>query len=202
MSIIAEALKKVKKDRDRVRYPEKNIVPPKKTTESSPQSYSSSLFFRGEGARPPKGRPSRNRTLITSVALLLLVFAFLAVSNIFFAPSREVANVRTKIITDDTGVDIEAEGYSDLKREIVIIERKEGIIDKVSGALKGMSAKDEFSASFSLNGIVYDSVDPWAIINNEVVRAGDELDGARIISIAPRRVVLLFRNEKFDLVAR
>jgi len=202
MSIIAEALKKVKKDRDQVKNPEGKIVAPKQDPESGPQSYSSSLFFRSGSTKPPKGRLSANKTLMASVALLLLVFVFLIVSNVFFAPSSDVTRVKTLGSRSTQDVAIEAEGYSDLKKEIVIIERRKGIIDKMAGALKGESTKEEFLAGFILNGIVYDSEDPWAIINNNVVRAGDEFNGASIISIAPRRVVLLYKNEKFDLVVR
>ncbi len=204
MSIIADALKKVKKERDDTGYPDgKTVTPENKGPAGPPQSYSSSLFFRSEGAWTPRRRRSARKALAVSISILILVFLFLAVWNVFLAPSSNVSRMMTPLGHGKEGdAAPEAEGYSDLKNEIMVIERKEGVIEKMADALKGVSAKDEFLGSFRLNGIVYDSEDPWAIINDKVLRAGDELDGAKVISIAPRKVVLLFKNERFDLVVR
>ncbi|MBL7071785.1 MAG: hypothetical protein ISS26_06420 [Candidatus Omnitrophica bacterium] len=213
MSIIADALSKAKKDRDRAKRPEEVIasekiqVPVKEIFESQARLASEPSSVGGREVIASRVSPPARKTLVISVIFLLAVFVFLAVFNQFFMPSSGVVKVTARDTSDESAVSVsevsgtsaEAEAYSDVKSEFVVIERREGIIDKMSQALKGNSAKDEFFANFTLSGIVYDAQESWAIVNNKVMRSGDELGGARIISIAPEKVVFLFRNEKLDL---
>ena len=133
----------------------------------------------------------------------MLAIAFLTITNIFLPPSiniEEATPVGTS--ADSIEVPVEAEAYTDLKSETALIEDRESLIDKMAKALKIESTQDEFLTSFILNGIVYDADDSWAIINNKIVRVGDKLDGATVISIAPQKVVLLFKEERFGLAVK
>lgn len=44
------------------------------------------------------------------------------------------------------------------------------------------------TSRLTLNGIVYDNKRSYAIVNNEVVRIGDSIKGAKIIRILPKAV--------------
>lgn len=50
-----------------------------------------------------------------------------------------------------------------------------------------------------LNGIVWDKNNPYAIVNNDVVKVGDKLGGATVIEISEKDVILEFDGEKHTL---
>lgn len=185
MSIISEALKKAAKERVRTINQEDKSV----TLRVKP-------VYKGENTRY-----RRSKALIVSGILLLLTIVFLTVASIFLHPSLDIEEP-TSIVTSDDSIDmpVEAEAYADLKSEIVLFENKKSLMDNMAEAFRGeLTIEEEFTANFTLNGIVYDAEDSWAIVNNKVVRIGDTLDGAKVVSIAPRKVVLLFKDERFDL---
>ena len=209
MSIIAEALKKAKKERDgktmtSEEYLHKILGPERKEIyikEESKDSKPIAPPSKTEGIESPDARNMiRSKALITSGILLLLAIMFLTVTNIFLIPLPEVKVATSKTpegTSDLTEVPLEAEAYTDVKSEIALIEEKAGLMDRMARAFRGDSGS---LSKFELNGIVYDVDDSWAIINNKVVRVGDMLDGAKVISIAPQKVVLLFEDERFDLI--
>lgn len=208
MSIIAEALRKVARERDKAkRHPDKFPTPSKEVTykneteqpRSGPEI--SSLEF--GSLKSLNARYSRNKTLIVSGILLLLAIVFLTITNIFLLPSVDIEETQPVGTSDDfIDTPVEAEAYSDVKSEVTLIEEKSGLINRMAKAFKIESTQEEFLSNFKLNGIIYDEENSWAIINNKVVRVGDTLDGAKIISIAPRKVTLLFKNERFDLAVK
>lgn len=53
---------------------------------------------------------------------------------------------------------------------------------------------------FTLSGILWDAASPIAIINGQILRAGEEIDGFRVIKIAQDRVSLTDEIETFDLL--
>jgi len=53
--------------------------------------------------------------------------------------------------------------------------------------------------SFTLNGIVWDKNAPYAIINSEVVKTGDNLNGVKIIEITENTVILEQNGERQSL---
>ena len=69
-------------------------------------------------------------------------------------------------------------------------------------------ARDPFTRSagtgelsgFSLAGILWDERDPIAMINGQPVRAGDELEGYRIVSIGRDRVSLSDGTDTYQLL--
>lgn len=207
MSIIAEALKKAGKERDKSitskEHLSKIFGPERKATykrkefkADKPQLQPEASLSDTKDMGPLKVHYVKSKTLIATGVLLLLAIIFLTVTNIFFIPSPDMKVAASRRAFDFTAVPIEAETYTDLKSEVALIEHKIGLMDKMA------LLQDEFSSHFMLNGIVYDVDDSWAIINNEVVRAGDTLGGAEIISIAPQKVSFLFKGEKFDLAVK
>lgn len=211
MSIITEALKKAEKEKDKLidarEYLNKILGPEREGTYRRDElkmdksqfqtkvSHSENEDMALFGKMPHRGSKT---ILITSGILLLLTIIFLTVVNVFLI-SPDV-KAPTHIGTSDfRGVAVKAEGYTDVKPEIALIENKSTFLDKMTDVFKSDSVRAKFMAKFTLNGVICSEDDSWAIINNDVVRVGDTLGGAKVISIVPQKVTLLFKDERFDL---
>jgi len=211
MSIITEALKKAEKEKDKLRdtreYLNKILGPEREGTYRRDElnmdksqletkvSHSENKDMALFGKMPYRGSKT---ILITSGTLLLLTIIFLTVVNVFLI-SPDV-KAPTHIGTSDfRDVAVKAEGYTDVKPEIALIENKSTFLDKMTDVFKSDSVRAKFMAKFTLNGVICSEDDSWAIINNDVVRVGDTLGGAKVISIVPQKVTLLFKDERFDL---
>ncbi|NQT06972.1 MAG: hypothetical protein HQ575_05470 [Candidatus Omnitrophica bacterium] len=59
--------------------------------------------------------------------------------------------------------------------------------------------EEESVVSFVLNGIIWDEDNPYAIINDEVVREGDKIRGYKVIEIKEGSVLLDDGTERFSL---
>lgn len=203
MSIIAEALKKAKKERESISaswsHQDKHIVIEEKVENKNGglDDGRAQLGHNISSFSPKKPGSNRNKikVLMGSIALLLLAGVFLTVINRLLLPSLELTIAKY----DKNEDDITAETYTTMKSDIIATEEKSNMRDMVPAALKSDLIRGEFLTHFTLNGIVYDKENSWAIVNNKVVGTGDVLDGAEVISIAPKGVVFLFKNEKFDL---
>ena len=191
MSIITEALKRAEREKDKAvtskEYMDKILGPERKET-----------YQRGElkdkKTRESESRDSiryvkRNKALVISGGLLVLTIIFLAISNLFLLPSPDLKMAEREKAPVYTEEPLVAEAYTDMSAEVALVESKTGFIDKLL-------------PNFTLNGIVWDIDGSWAIINNKIVKAGDALDGAKVISIEPQKVVLSFRDKRFDLVLK
>ena len=182
MSIIAEALKKVEEQKEGTsvskEYMHKILGPERKAT------------YKREGLQEEAVSSTQNSRIWVSLAILiLLAIIFLTVSNIFLVPSTDV---KTKGRQEISGYEEthEAEAYTDMNAEIALIENKRA------------SLQERFLSNFTLNGIVWDLDNSWAVINNEVVKTGDMLNGAKVVSIKPQKVTLSFQDKEFELVLK
>ncbi|MDD5681557.1 MAG: general secretion pathway protein GspB [Candidatus Omnitrophica bacterium] len=210
MSIITEALKKAEKERDKVinskEYLNKILGPKidmssykKEVPDKQPLTFTA--YENVKHASSMDWRPSR--TLVVSSALIIGTIIFLSAMNVFVITSTDVKTATSEGTVRPAGNFIEAETYTTaMQPDINLIERKPTILDKMSRALKGGAITDEFMSNFTLNGIMYDTDNSWAIINNRMVRTGDVLDGAKIISISPQKVILTFKRETFGLTVK
>ncbi len=59
--------------------------------------------------------------------------------------------------------------------------------------------KEEQEKAFKLSGIIYHLEKPKAIINDTVVKVGDEIDGAKVVEIAEMSVKLYYKNREIVL---
>ena len=184
MSIIAEALKKVEKEKDKTvssrDYMNKVLGPERKSTYRK-EELSAPPAFDNAGQRRTT---VSGRTLAASGALIVLAIMFLTAMNMLFLPAGDIDMAARGDI-------LEAEAYSDMGLEI-------GRIDNTQMDYLPV----QILSNFKLNGIVWGADDSWAIINDEIVRTGDTLDGAKVVSIKPQKVVLSFKNAVFDLVVK
>ncbi len=145
----------------------------------------------------------RRHALGVAGILFTAAFIVLAGVNSYLMPVPDTTeNIALREEQAET-IPLVAEAYSDMTREIRTIDRRTPVMSRISRAF-GLSdnAKAEFFSSFTLNGIVYDGINSWALINNEVVRLGDGIGEATLVGVAPRRAVLLYKNELFDLIVQ
>lgn len=206
MSIITEALKKLERNRtlsskeylNKILGPERNSSfkkdafktekPSAETDISSEDSEVPNVIYR-----------LRSKTLVISGILLLLTIVFLTATNIFLIPSLNVEIARSERPADFEKIPV-AEAYTNVNPELALVENKTNLINRMTRVLRGSSIQDEFMSNFKLSGIIHDADDSWAIVNDKIVRAGDYLDGATVVSVVPHKIVLLYKNERFDLV--
>ena len=216
MSIIAEALKRAEKERNKAiaskEYMNKILGPQRKETFRREEfkgdkavSKSAAIFSEGEKEefQSITDYIKNNKVLISAGGLVLSVIIFLTIVNTFLFQTPGVKTAaREKMPAFAKGEPLEAEAYTDMNAEIVFIENKSGFMDKVANVFKGSSVREQFISKFTLNGIVWDIEDSWAVINNKIVRAGDIFEGAEVVSIEPQKATLIFKDEKFDLAVK
>lgn len=94
----------------------------------------------------------------------------------------------------DLRVDVKytAEGLRDPFESYLIKEKAVGIKEK--GAAVG-----QVLPSLVVQGIIWGGSFPQAIINDKVVKIGDEVERARILEISKEGVVVLYDNRRYDL---
>lgn len=55
------------------------------------------------------------------------------------------------------------------------------------------------NSNLELQGIIYDRTNPRAVINDKVVRAGDTVEGAKVMKIEENSVLMSLRDKKITL---
>lgn len=58
------------------------------------------------------------------------------------------------------------------------------------------------SPRFTLTGIVYADKSSFCILNNTVVKLGQELNGAKLVDVQPHQIKLLYHGEEMTLTIR
>ncbi|MFH0839461.1 MAG: hypothetical protein V1883_00395 [Candidatus Omnitrophota bacterium] len=214
MSIITEALKKAEMERNsRINSKEylNKALGPRVDMSShrkeAPVSSSVDNVLTGSGrtADQPAGKIGwrMSRPLVISGILIIGTIVFLSAMNVFIISSVDTKAVQSPQLTKSGSDYIEIETYTKaMYPDLVALEREPTIFKRLGRALKGITPKDEFISNFELNGIIYDADNSWAIINNQMVKIGDILSGAKILSISPQKVVLLYKEGVFDLSVR
>lgn len=211
MSIITEALKKAEKERNKVidskEYlnqilgPQVDMSSYKKDMLDEQLAVSPAYDNTAPTVTAQNWRPSRS--LLISGVLIIGAIVFLSVMNIFIISSPDVEKAVSGEASLSAKNAVDAETYTTAMRsDINLIEQKGTILGKMGRVLKGGAVQDEFLSNFTLNGIIYDTDNSWAIINNQMVKTGDILNGARVVSILPQKVVLVFKKETFNLTVK
>lgn len=75
---------------------------------------------------------------------------------------------------------------------------------KTKKGLKPVTAEEEKPKplpTFTIQGIIWEGIIPMAIINDNVVKVGDVLEGARIIGIDKEGVNFLYYGREYKLLA-
>lgn len=186
MSIITEALKKVEKER--------------KESQSSEAIAVSSAVDEGAG-NISGGIDWHGRRQLAAFGLLIIVaIVFLSAANVFIISSADTDAPLPSQFTIAGDNQIGAETYAmAIHSNAEALEQNYSIFKKFGKVMKRAAPKDEFASNFELNGIIYDADNSWAIINNKMVKIGDIISGAKIVSISPQKAALLVNEKIYEL---
>lgn len=69
------------------------------------------------------------------------------------------------------------------------------------GKVEGGQMPETPPPSLTMQGVIWGGRFPQAIINNKVVKAGDAIEGARIISIDKDGATLFFKDRQYNLAS-
>lgn len=129
-----------------------------------------------------------------NTAVFAIIFCVLALS----AGLKEIYS-QDEPLSEETfmpkKVEYKPESLRDPFRSYFIEEKKQKDI-------KNEAAKEQAPVNppnLQLQGIIWGTLLPQAIINNEVVKPGDSIEGAQIISIDKNVLTVLFNNKFFKL---
>ena len=64
----------------------------------------------------------------------------------------------------------------------------------------GNSTSSTFRRNFNLSGIVYSPTESYCIINDKIVKVGEQVGGATLLEITSEKVVLDYQGQKIQLV--
>src|SRR3989338_687774 len=64
-------------------------------------------------------------------------------------------------------------------------------------AKTGDESDDSAQLYVRLEGIVWDPIEPLALVNDKVVRVNDEYDNMKILKIDPEAIVVLFKGKEY-----
>ena len=169
MSIIQEALKKA----------ERHIKNPKQAGPSaqSPSPFSPDQSF----VKVPQPAAGRDPKAVAILLIILVVTAVFAASQLY--PKK---NVPAK----SSVVDVPAKSEELPALPSVIFQQV---------SAQKTEEKKPASPEFVLNGIMYLEGSPRAIINDSMVEAGDMVNGARVVKIDKRNVLLEYNGVEMSL---
>lgn len=176
MSIVNEALKKVNLNKlDKKTVEKKPAIPPV-AAESTPQINITNVTH--------SKTPYIIIAVVGSVAILtaFLMFGFFINNNQSNSP----------VLASNPQAPLAAGSAKASLGGLEPPQKEPGAIDKIINNLKNRT-------QFQLNGIVYSDVDPTAIINDTIVREGDQINGATIESIQENFVKLSQEGKEITL---
>ena len=207
MSIIHEALKKAarlrKENREKGAAREKGAgveggaSHPEAITPANKETSPAELT---REATPPETtkkhlRKNKNPLIlpIAVVSAVILVSTAVFLLNNFFLPKRPKIET-TEQITD--------EEIMSSQSPVALPPTSPGTLPPPSPTKKGLLQKVGFSGTFVLSGIAYEDKEPMAIINDTIYTVGEYVNGAEIIEINEKRVLLKKGDKEIELKVR
>lgn len=68
-----------------------------------------------------------------------------------------------------------------------------------TGLFRGLAPQAMQAPNFNLTGIVYSPKDSFCIINDQVIKVGEDIQGAKLINVGPNEVILDYKGSKVQL---
>jgi hypothetical protein len=191
MSIIQEALKKA----------EKHIKNPKQAGVAPAAPVSSVSSADQSFVKAPRPAAGQDPKAVAILLIILVVTAVFAASQL--APKKNISekpSVADEAVTKPAAVSSKGEGLPVLPS--VIFQQPPGNAATLRPADQPSARAEEkkpAASEFVLNGIMYLEGSPRAIINDSMVEAGDTVDGARVVKIDKRNVLLEYNGAQLSL---
>lgn len=178
MSIVNEALKKINLNRAEKRPVIEQPKPSMQNNESTPQINITNVTH--------SKTPYIIIASVGFVAIVITLFIF-----VFFINNNQSASPKLASKSQAPSISSSAMDIS-LVSSDVPPQKESGTLGKIFSTLKNRS-------QFQLSGIVYSDADPSAIINDVIVKEGDEIAGAKVESIQETIVKLSYKGEELSL---
>lgn len=158
-----------------------------KKTQDSPKGENPAAASASPKEPPrPKAPPRRKQASLALAGIALGIFLAWALMN-------KLAGTSAK----NTALSPQAQGQPSERQTLVnpLPPGNSGAPSDTAGA----HASGQQTPHFILNGIVLSDEGNLALINGQVSKVGDEIEGAKIEEIANKQVVLSFKNQKIVL---
>ena len=159
------------------------------------------VFIESSKVEPSKIEPSKPFWQRPSGKLVIIVFWGIAILVILIGSRQVVFKDETaeQIIADQVGEEISAGEIAAELTEEVEKEVEEEVVGEI--VEQEIVAKDEPAGEpeLSLTGIVWGDESPCAFINNIIVEEGETVDGAKVVRIDRREVLLTFQEKEIYL---
>ncbi len=141
------------------------------------------------------GKKEKTELTITGIGVIFLIFLIIGNVQKIQAKKQSMAKAGAAV-TSSMSVPITFE----------TVEREESAIKQGWGRdpfSRGVSIADDVGLDgLVLNGIMWDDVNPYAIINGDVIKVGDKLGSMKIIDITESSVILEQDNEHHILLLK
>ena len=126
-------------------------------------------------------------TGIGIIALIFLLMSYLPKSkgNKLVSASRVTGVSFTSFQPRASSLELEASGSASWGRDPFLLDTP--------------NVKEQVLGDMTLNGIVADKQSPYAIINNDIVKLGDKVNGMTVIEINEKNVVLDENGQRHTL---
>ena len=126
-------------------------------------------------------------TGIGIIALIFLLMSYLPKSkgNKLVSASRVTGVSFTSFQPRASSLELEASGSESWGRDPFLLDTP--------------NVKEQVLGDMTLNGIVADKQSPYAIINNDIVKLGDKVNGMTVIEINEKNVVLDEKGQRHTL---
>lgn len=134
------------------------------------------------------GKKEQRERIITGAAVA--AFIFLAISTFSKMGAKKAAAPPVPAQSPDIAVTQTPKKPADAQKKDQEWGRDPFILGKLTAG-EGIG--------LALNGIIWDATEPYAIINDEVVRRGDRIGGCKVVDIKEDRVILDNGTEQITL---
>ncbi len=119
------------------------------------------------------------------VVLVLLLITGPIVAPFFSTPFKPSTPSATRAVITPL-----AESTSNKKAQFGVEE---------AGLFRGLAPQAMHAPNFNLTGIVYSPKDSFCIINDQVIKVGEDIQGAKLVNVGPNEVILDYKGNKVQL---
>jgi len=194
VSIIQEALKKAERH---IKDTGQSAPAPSVPQDDAPRSTLSGT----SGADPAKKAPAAHGDPKVAAILLvvLAVTTFVAARHLFPAKSVPAAKAAAAVQIARPAPDDDSAAGEKARKPAAVVPKSQEPIILPSLVFQPPEEKKPAAAKFVLNGIMYLEGNPRAIINDSMVEPGDMVDGAKVLKIERRNVVLQYNDSEITI---
>ena len=140
----------------------------------------------------PEGLDTKKKTELAITGIGIVVLIFLLMSYLPKSKDNKPASASRVTEVSFTSLEPRASSLEPGASDTKTWGRDPFILDAAN-------AKEQVMGDMTLNGIAADKENPYAIINNDIVKLGDKVNGMTVIEINEKNVVLDEKGQRHTL---